>query len=85
MSESRTSKSLLNIKIAFAFYFINLLLTFLSRKYFIDYLGSELLGLNTTLTNMLGFLNLAELGVGTAVSYTLYNLYMKKTIKSLMK
>ena len=69
---SRTAKSLQNVKVAFAFYLINLILQFFSRKIFLDYLGSEVLGLNTTAQNLLGFLNLAELGIGSAVAYNLY-------------
>lgn len=69
---SRTAKSLQNVKVAFAFYLINLILQFFSRKIFLDYLGSEVLGLNTTAQNLLGFLNLAELGIGGAVAYNLY-------------
>lgn len=57
---------------ALVFYFINLVLQFFSRKIFLDYLGVEVLGLNTTAQNLLGFLNLAELGIGAAVSYNLY-------------
>ena len=73
MSEvSRTAKSLQNVKVALAFYILNLLLQFFSRKIFLDYLGSEVLGLNTTAQNLLGFLNLAELGIGSAVAYNLY-------------
>ena len=69
---SRTAKSLQNVKVALIFYFLNLLLQFFSRKIFLDYLGSEVLGLNTTAQNLLGFLNLAELGIGAAVAYNLY-------------
>lgn len=69
---SRTSKSIQNVKVALFFYFFNLLLQFFSRKIFLDYLGSEILGLNTTTQNLLGFLNLAELGIGSAVAYHLY-------------
>lgn len=71
-SESRTAKSIRNVKVALLFYILNLLLQFFSRKIFLDYLGSEVLGLNTTAQNLLGFLNLAELGIGNAVAYNLY-------------
>lgn len=70
--ESRTSKSLRNAKIALLFYFLNLILQFFSRKVFLEYLGTEVLGLNTTAQNLLSFLNLAELGIASAIAYTLY-------------
>lgn len=70
--ESRTHRSLKNAKVALIYYFINLILQFFSRKIFLDYLGSEVLGLNTTAMNLLQFLNLAELGIGSAISYSLY-------------
>lgn len=72
MVESRTVKTLRNTQVAILFYCLNLLLQFFSRKIFLDYLGSEVLGLNTTVQNLLGFLNLAELGIGAAIAYSLY-------------
>lgn len=69
---SRTFKSVKNAKVALLFYLANLILQFFSRKIFLDYLGAEVLGLNTTVQNLLGFLNLAELGIGSAVAYNLY-------------
>lgn len=72
MPASRLSKSIQNAKVALVFYFLNLVLQFFSRKIFLDYLGSEVLGLNTTAQNLLGFLNLTELGIGAAVAYNLY-------------
>ena len=69
---SRTSKVFTNIKVALFFYAVNLLLQFVSRKVFIDHLGAEVLGLNTTASNLLGFLNIAELGIGAAVAVNLY-------------
>ena len=71
-NSSRTTKSIQNVKVALMFYILNLLLQFFSRKIFLDYLGGEVLGLNTTAQNLLGFLNLAELGIGSAVAYSLY-------------
>lgn len=76
--ESRTAKSVKNAKVALFFYFINLVLQFFSRKIFLEYLGAEVLGLNTTVQNLLGFLNLAELGIGGAVAYNLYKPLFEK-------
>lgn len=69
---SRTAKSLKNSIVAMAFYVINLALQFFSRKIFLEYLGTEILGLNTTAMNLLQFLNLAELGISAAVGFSLY-------------
>ena len=70
--DSRTHKSLLNAKVNLLFYFLALLVSFFSRKVFLDHLGADFIGLTGTLQNILGFLNLAELGVGASVSYALY-------------
>ena len=72
MSDSRTTKSLKNAGVTLFFYFISVLLGFWSRKVFYDYLGSEVLGLDTTAATMFMFLNLAELGIGASVGYFLY-------------
>lgn len=69
---SKLDKSLRNARVAFIFYFIALVVSFVSRKVFIDTLGTELVGLSATIQNILGFLNLAELGIYSAVSYSLY-------------
>lgn len=81
--ESRTAKSLKNSSVALAFYFVNLVLQFFSRKIFLDYLGAEVLGLNTTATNLLQFLNLAELGIGSAVGFSLYKPFYDKDIQTI--
>lgn len=71
-TESRVKKSLLNAKVNLIFYFLTLVLSFFSRKIFLDNLGNDFVGLTGTLQNLLGFLNLAELGIGSAIGYVLY-------------
>ncbi|MDY5040319.1 MAG: hypothetical protein SO053_04065 [Bifidobacterium animalis] len=51
---------------------INALLSFISRTVFINVLGTQYLGVNGLFTNILGMLSLAELGVGSAISFSLY-------------
>lgn len=70
--KSLTAKSAKNSVVALLFYAINLILQFISRKIFIEYLGEDILGLNTTVSSILQFLNIAELGIGSAIGYTLY-------------
>lgn len=70
--ESRVKKSLLNARVNLIFYFLTLALSFFSRKIFLDTLGADFVGLTGTLQNLLGFLNLAELGIGSAIGYVLY-------------
>ena len=48
------------------------MLAFFSRKIFLDSLGADFVGLTGTLQNLLGFLNLAEMGIGAAIGYVLY-------------
>lgn len=72
METSRVKKTLLNARVNLIFYFLSLALSFFSRKIFLDCLGADFIGLTGTLQNMLGFLNLAELGIGEAIGYLLY-------------
>lgn len=72
MTQSRTQKTLKNANVSLIFSILSILIGFFSRKIFIDYLSAEVLGLNTVASNLLGFLNLAELGIGVAISYALY-------------
>lgn len=70
--ESRVKKTLLNARVNLIFYFLTLALSFFSRKIFLNCLGADFIGLTGTLQNLLGFLNLAELGIGSAIGYVLY-------------
>ncbi len=69
---SRVKHALKNIKVNLIFYLIYTFVGFFSRKIFLDYLGDEFVGLVGTLQSILRFLNLAELGIGTAIGFALY-------------
>lgn len=71
--DSRSYKSIKNSTVALSVFVVNLLLQFISRRVFLNNLGTEVLGLNTTALSLLQFLNLAELGVGAAILSSLYN------------
>lgn len=62
----------MNIKVGMIFYILSLLLAFFSRKIFLDFLGAEFIGLTGMLMNIMSFLSVAELGIGTSIVYFLY-------------
>lgn len=74
----RVHKSLLNAEVNLIFYFLSLFMAFFSRRIFLNSLGAEFIGLTGTLGNILGYLNLAELGIGTSISYFLYKPLQQK-------
>lgn len=68
----RVHKSILNAEVNLVFYFLTLFLAFFSRKIFLDCLGADFIGLTGTLGNILGYLNLAELGITASIGYFLF-------------
>ena len=48
------------------------LLGFVLRSVFIAHLGDTLVGINSLYTSILSVLSMAELGIGTALNYSLY-------------
>ena len=65
----------------------NVFLRFISRTVFIKTIGEFYLGVNGLLSNVLSILSLAELGISTAINYSLYKPLSddnKKKIVSLM-
>lgn len=47
-------------------------LAFIDRKIFITYLSAEFLGLNTLFYNVLNVMSMAELGIASAIAFSLY-------------
>lgn len=86
--QSRTKNSVINIATAVSGQVISIIISFLARILFISKLGEVYLGINSLFTNIVGLLSLAELGVGTAINYTLYKPLAEEDtdkIKSLMQ
>lgn len=64
---------------------LNTLMAFVARLIFIQYLSAAYLGINGLFSDVLGMLNLAELGIGTAMIYSLYLPVAQKKEKSIAR
>lgn len=71
-SKSRTEQTKKNVFYGFVYKFAMLFLSFFSRKLFLQYIGVEFLGINSLFSNVLNILCLADLGMGVALTYSLY-------------
>ena len=69
---SRLTNTIRNTVVGFAAQLIVILLNYINRTIFIYYLGAEYLGLSGLFSNILSMLSLAELGIGVAISFSLY-------------
>ncbi len=83
MAKTRTAKSLINSSVSLGFYFLTMCITLLSRPIFFRALSSEVSGLRDIVGKILGTMGLAELGIGTAVSYCLYKPLFEKDTKTI--
>lgn len=70
--DSRTENGTRNILTGFANRILLIVFPFITRTVLIRVLGSEYLGLNSLFTSILTVLNLAELGFGSALVYSMY-------------
>jgi len=83
----RTRKSLINLATGLAGQGLALLASLALRVCFARYMSAEYLGLSGLFTNILSMLSLVELGVGPAITFSLYKSLAyedKETTKSLM-
>lgn len=71
-STSRTKNSIVNIIFSFGGQLVDLVARFLLRTVFIYTLGKEYLGLSGLFGNILSILSLADLGIGVAITFSLY-------------
>lgn len=88
MAQSRIVNASRNIVFGIMLKAYQILLPFVIRTVMIYYLGMEYVGLNSLFTSILSVLNLAELGVGSAMVFSMYEPIAKNdtiTICALMK
>ena len=88
MKIERTKNATRNIIFGVALKIYQILIPFVMRTIMIYFLGMQYTGLNSLFTSILQVLNLAELGVGSAMVYSMYKPIVdddKKRICSLMR
>lgn len=71
-------KSILNIAVSIFFRFLILATSLIARRYLIQYIGNEINGLDSLYVSILGFLSVAELGVGSAIVFCMYTPIVEK-------
>lgn len=85
---SRIVNSSRNMSYAMLSQIVTIMLNLVSRAVFVKVLATEYMGLSGLFTNLLGLLSLAELGFGSAITYSLYKPIKDDNhdkIKSLMR
>ena len=70
---SRTTNTIFNFTSSVGGQLIVMVMNFVVRTFFIRTLGRDYLGINGLFSNILSLLSLAELGVGSAILYKLYD------------
>ncbi len=80
---SRTQSIVNNCFWALLNFFIMAILGLVTRKVFVKFFRIEFLGLNGLFSNLLGWFSLAELGIGSVISYNLYRELREKNINEI--
>jgi O-antigen/teichoic acid export membrane protein len=71
-TNSRTTNTIYNFTSSIGGQLITIIMQFVVRTVFINTLGKSYLGINGLFSNILSMLSIAELGVGSAILYKLY-------------
>ena len=69
---SRIDNSFKSVTVGAFGLLLGYLLNFITRRIFVQYLSIEYLGLNGLFFNIFSLLSFAELGIGTAITYSMY-------------
>lgn len=71
-NESRIKNTIKNVGIGSVLQVVTILLSFVSRTIFVKLLGNDYLSCDGLFTNILTMLSFSELGIGSAIIYSLY-------------
>lgn len=74
-------KSILNVFVSILFKIILTLLNVLVRSFLVKTIGNGINGLNSLFLSIVGFMSLADLGFGTAISYCMYKPIVEGNVK----
>ena len=67
-----SNKAKKNVIVSILFKIILLALSLIARRFLINYVGNDANGLNSLYISVVGFLGIADLGIGTAIIYCMY-------------
>jgi O-antigen/teichoic acid export membrane protein len=65
-------KSLLNVAVSVGFKLVTMVMSIIVKRALIRYCGNEVNGLNALYLSVIGFMSVAELGVGFAITFSMY-------------
>lgn len=81
----RFQKSIKNLLVSWLGQVVYIVINLFARRIFVNTLGIEILGVSGLFSNILSFLSFAELGIASAVGYSLYKPLAENDIESIQK
>ncbi len=85
MQNNRTKNTLINTSFAILSRFVSMIFGFIQKTIFIRVLGITYAGVSGLFTDILTVLSLAELGIGSAIAYSLYKPIAENDYKQIAK
>lgn len=73
-------KSILNVAVSICGKIITMVMSIVVKRFLILYCGNEMNGLNALYLSIIGFMSVAELGVGSAITFSMYKPVVENNI-----
>lgn len=71
-------KGILNVSVSIGFKLITMVVVIVVKRFLIEFCGNDVNGLNALYLSIIGFLSVAELGVGSAITFCMYKPIVEK-------